>query len=76
MNQPTPQEIQNAKDLLERAGYFTQNLWHIQDVKINFDCTDEEAMYVLEQSLGGEYMNEITYDLIKVVGIHNKLKEN
>ena len=73
---PTQQEIQNAKDLLERAGYFTQNLWHIQDVKIHFDCTDEEAMYILEQSLGGEYMNELSYDLIKVIGTENKLKEN
>ncbi len=73
---PTQQEIQNAKDLLERAGYFVQNLWHIQDVKIHFDCTDEEAMYILEQSLGGEYMNELSYDLIKVIGTENKLKEN
>jgi hypothetical protein len=73
---PTQQEIQNAKDLLERAGYFVQNLWHIHDVKIHFDCTDEEAMYILEQSLGGEYMNELSYDLIKVIGTENKLKEN
>jgi hypothetical protein len=47
-------EIEKAKKVLEDAGYQVSNLWHIDDVKQNYDCTDEEAMQVLIEALDNE----------------------
>ncbi len=40
-------EIEQARQVLEDAGYQVTNLWHIDDIKDNYDCTDEEAMEIL-----------------------------
>lgn len=41
-------ETNDAKAALEHKGYFTRNLWHIDDVKAhNETLTDEECMDVL-----------------------------
>jgi muramoyltetrapeptide carboxypeptidase LdcA involved in peptidoglycan recycling len=47
-------EIEQAKKVLEDAGYQVTNLWHINDVKGNYNCTDEEAMEVLIEALDNE----------------------
>jgi len=52
--------IELAKAVLEEAGYFTRNLWHVKDVKQFYKCTDEEAQEVLEDAL----TNDITMDQI------------
>jgi inner membrane protein involved in colicin E2 resistance len=33
---------QELKDELTRRGYYTSNLWHIDDVKGRFEATDDE----------------------------------
>jgi hypothetical protein len=43
--------IHMSKLNLHDAGYFTDNLWHIDDVKSNFKCTEEQAMDVLSEAL-------------------------
>ncbi len=48
------EEIAKAKEVLKANGYFVDNLWHVDDVRTKFNCTDEEAQYVLEQSLTNE----------------------
>jgi hypothetical protein len=53
-------EIEKAKQILRNAGYQVANLWHINDVKGNYNCTDEEAMEVLVEALG----NDATFDQI------------
>ena len=45
---------QQAKDTLEKMGYQVNNLWHIDDVKSRFECTDDEAMDVLIAALANE----------------------
>jgi len=41
-------ETNDAKAVLEHKGYFTRNLWHINDVRThNETLTDEECMDVL-----------------------------
>ena len=52
--------VEEAKKVLKENGYQTDNLWHVDDVKGKFDCTDDEAMGVLESAL----VNEATYDQI------------
>lgn len=43
--------IESAKQFLKENGYYVDNLWHIDDVKIHFKCTDEEAYDVLDDVL-------------------------
>ena len=42
---------QELKDELKNRGYYTDDLWHINDVQCNFKCTDEEAYRVLDMAL-------------------------
>ena len=49
-----------ATKTLEKMGYQVDNLWHIDDVKGRFECTDEEAMDVLIAALN----NEATFEQI------------
>lgn len=44
-------EIEKAKAVLKENGYQVYNLWHIDDVKHKYKCTDEEAMGVLIDAL-------------------------
>jgi len=37
-----------------REDYQTENLWCVADVQHTYDCTDEEALEVLEQALTNE----------------------
>ena len=52
--------IKDARALLESNGFFVGNLWHIDDVKSKFNCTDDEAQDVLTEALE----NEATMDRI------------
>jgi len=55
-------EIEKAKALLRENGYQVYNLWHIDDVKCNYNCTDEEAMGVLINALQNDAtMEQIWY---------------
>jgi hypothetical protein len=44
-------EIEEAKATLRKHGYQVYNLWHIDDVKHKYECTDEEAQGVLIDAL-------------------------
>ena len=50
---------QDAKVALECNGYYTENLWHIQDVKTHDESlSDEECMDILDKVLGSPYIIE------------------
>lgn len=61
-------KIEEAKKTLTEAGYYTGNLWQIDDVKGKnamldnqwTDATDEQAMDVLEMA----FKNDATYEQI------------
>jgi hypothetical protein len=57
---PMYQQIADAKALLESQGYFTGNLWCVDDVKGKFDCTDEQAQEILRIA----FANDATYQQI------------
>lgn len=44
-------KIEKAKQFLKDNGYFTDNLWHVDDVKGNYDCDDEKAHSILNDAL-------------------------
>jgi hypothetical protein len=57
-------EIEKAKQILRDAGYQVDNLWHIDDVQGNYNCTDEQAMEVLEGALMNDYVMETIFGVI------------
>lgn len=55
-------EIEKAKQFLKDNGYFTDNLWHVDDVKSKFKCDDETAQSVLKDALeNGATMEQIWF---------------
>lgn len=58
---------QSARDLLKKRGFFTDNLWSVEDVNMNYECTEEEAQEVLNKALTNDnVMSEIwgTIDMV------------
>jgi len=53
-------ELEEAKKLLEDNGYYTSNLWQAYDVTSKFECSEEEAMDVLDMT----FENSATYEQI------------
>ena len=54
-------EIEKAREVLREAGYYVDNLWHIDDVRTLFEnVTDEQAQEILDKS----FQNEATFDQI------------
>lgn len=53
-------DINKAIVYLKSKGYYTDNLWCIDDVKMGYECTDEEAMKVLADT----FTNDATYSTI------------
>tara|TARA_R100001463_G_scaffold23551_2_gene56398 strand:- start:14561 stop:14791 length:231 start_codon:yes stop_codon:yes gene_type:complete len=64
MEQNNNMTIQQAKDFLRARGYCISNLWHIDDVKNNYVCTDKEAYRILDLALNNEWLVEKTYEAI------------
>jgi hypothetical protein len=64
MSKITREEIEKAKALLTDAGYFVNNIWHIDDVKKDHSVTDDEAMRILEYALTGEGTYDTIWDAI------------
>ena len=58
-------EVEKAKEVLRAAGYFTDNLWHIDDVKLRFAVfDDEDAQAILETALTNDWiMEQIHYGI-------------
>jgi hypothetical protein len=43
--------IEQAKKILEDNGYCVSPLWSVGDVTTKYNCTDDEALEVLEKAL-------------------------
>jgi hypothetical protein len=54
--------VEQAKQILKDNGYYVDNLWCVDDVQANYDCTEEEAQDVLDLALNNEAtMEQIWY---------------
>lgn len=70
-----PMTIESARQVLRDAGYFTDNLWHVNDVKDRFECEDDEtAQEILKLALTNEYTMETINHSIKHLAELNDLK--
>lgn len=55
-------KIEQAKQVLRDNGYYVDNLWSVEDVVSNYNCTDEEAQEVLDGALQNDAtMEQIWY---------------
>jgi len=66
---------EQLKDELTSRGYYTENLWHIDDVKGRFEATDDEAQYILDEVLQGERIIGEIFESIDDCAEENELKE-
>lgn len=59
---------EQAKQVLRDAGYYVDNLWHINDVMDRFECNEQEAQEVLNVALtSGHVMETIHYTISYVI---------
>jgi hypothetical protein len=65
MEQSREIAIANAKLVLKQAGYFVDNLWHINDVQDRHECDDDTAQKTLKQALTHPYIVERIFDIIE-----------
>lgn len=47
-------EIEKAKEILKKHGYYIHTLYHIDDVTSMYDCTDSEAMEIIELAIDND----------------------
>ena len=47
-------DVMNAREVLKRNGYFTENLWQVADVQADYQCTEQEAQDLLYRALTNE----------------------
>lgn len=55
---------EQLKDELTSRGYYTGNLWHIDDVQSRRKATDDEAQDVLDEVLQGSWVIEQIFECI------------
>jgi len=48
------EKIAEAKQVLKDNGFYTDNLWSVDDIKGKFNCTDAQAQKVLDGALNNE----------------------
>jgi hypothetical protein len=68
-------EIEKAKATLRDAGFFVDNLWHIDDVQSRYECTDEQAQEILDYVLTNERLVEDIFELIHLEAEEMELKD-
>tara|TARA_Y100001937_G_scaffold107956_1_gene151134 strand:+ start:1992 stop:2228 length:237 start_codon:yes stop_codon:yes gene_type:complete len=65
-----------AKKFLEKKGWQTFNLWHVEDVLERFNCSKDTAMEILIESMESESTMEVIHDNISIIaGEVHRLKE-
>ena len=81
----TPKQIEEAKQTLTNAGYFTDNLWHVSDVKENFkqtkqtffdEVSDDTAQMILEYALTNPSTMEHIWEAIRIAVDENLTMRN
>jgi hypothetical protein len=66
--------IDDAKKLLKEHGYFVDNLWQTEDVKMNYHCTEKQAQKVLGRVLQYDAIYELVWEGIKYEAEEMNLK--
>lgn len=62
-------KIEQAKQVLRDAGYYVDNLWHIQDVQNNHKVSEEEAHIILGSALTSDYIIQEVFSMINDIRV-------
>lgn len=66
----------DLRDELASRGFYTNNLWHIDDIKQNYECYDEDAQEILDKVMCSERITmEIFTFIDEVCAGHRFVKE-
>ena len=65
---------QDLRDELQLRGYFTDNLWHINDVDRLYDVEQDDALYILNDALTNEWITEQIFSKIEDVASEQGFK--
>lgn len=66
----------DAREILAKQGFFTGNLWHIDDVTSLYKCSSDDAYKLLDMALTNEYTMSQIWDTIKLIANDLDLEEN
>ena len=67
-------DIENAKQVLKREGYFVDALYNTMDITMNYHCTEEQAQTVLFEALTLDSTEQFVFEMIHHVAKIMKLK--
>jgi hypothetical protein len=67
--------IQEAKDFLRSLGFYTECLWTTYDVTSSYECSEEEALSILDKACNSEDVTERIYETITSIASHRGLKK-
>jgi len=67
-------EEELAREFLKSKGYYVGNLWSIDDVQHNYECTDIEAMGILDKILQSDWLISEVFQMINHYAEENNLK--
>jgi hypothetical protein len=65
---------QQAREVLRKAGYFVDNLWHIDDVDLD-GASDEDKMQILDDVLSNGSYYERVFEMIGDIKEDYKFKK-
>ena len=68
-------ETEKALNLLSEEGYYVKNLWQADDVMLRWECTEEQALEILDKTFHNEYVNETIFDIISINASELNLKK-
>lgn len=67
--------VEDAKKILERQGYFVDNLWHVDDVTAwVYECDEDTAKQIMSKALTSEDVIHSVWDKMDYFSNHFKLK--
>ncbi len=55
---------EDLRQELELRGYYTQNLWHTDDVMQKYDCVSEDAQDLLDKVMTSEWITDQIFTVI------------
>jgi hypothetical protein len=66
------QEVNAAREVLKKNGYFVDNLWHINDVRTCYRCDDDKAQEILGNALMSAFVIEMIHGCIADISINSE----
>jgi len=56
--------VETARQFLTEKGYYTENLWHVDDVISRYECDEQTAYDILDSILQTNWIMENVNELI------------